>query len=174
MIQPTNSVCQIMQKLKCVYMCAHAHTCVHTHVHAHTNNVTQADVMSGYPITNHLRTYFFYICPTLCILKQHIIFRPMSLWYKHTSIYLTTNGHVDYFYMFAIRNNASINSTFHFFETLLHWLLKPLFCLFCICFIYWLLSLCSLPKCQCSLLLYLRSLSHSTKPFRAILSAFIV
>ena len=62
-------------------------------------------------LSKTLSTYFFFhICPTFCILKQYIICKHLSLWYKHTSIYITTNGHLDCFYISAIRNNALINN----------------------------------------------------------------
>ena len=69
---------------------------------------SNADVMSDYP--KPLAPIFFHICPTFCILKQYIICKHLSLWYKHTSIYITTNGHLDCFYISAIRNNALINN----------------------------------------------------------------
>ena len=76
---------------------------------------SNADVMSDYPKTL-APIFFFHICPTLCILKQDIICKHMSLWYKHTSIYITTNGHVDCFYIFAIRNNALIKNILFFLK----------------------------------------------------------
>ena len=76
---------------------------------------SNADVMSDYPKTL-APIFFFHICPTLCILKQDIICKHMSLWYKHTSIYITTNWHVDCFYIFAIRNNALIKNILFFLK----------------------------------------------------------